>query len=91
MVERNLGLYDITVGETPDYHIPYVSFRAMPTGIAIFKVGETGVTPAMDIGIAGRDGGQIGAGAVRATIDTFRDAAAYRTRYDEDVGQGVSS
>jgi len=85
MVERNLGLYDITVGETPDYHIPYVSFRAMPTGIAIFKVGETGVTPAMDIGIAGRDGGQIG--AVRATIDTFRDAAAaYRTRYGEDAG-----
>jgi len=87
MVERNLELYDITVGENPDYHIPYLSYRGTPTGIDIFKVVETGVTPAMDIGIAGRDGGQIGAGAVRATIDTFRDAAAaYRTRYGEDGG-----
>jgi hypothetical protein len=86
MVERNVELYQITVGENPDYHIPYLSYRGTPTGIDIFKVVETGVTPAMDIGIAGRDGGQIGAGAVRATIDTFRDAAAaYRARYGEDA------
>jgi hypothetical protein len=36
----------------------------------------------MDIGIAGRDGGQIGAGLVRSHIGCFeRAAAAYRRTY----------
>jgi hypothetical protein len=38
--------------------------------------------PTMDIGIAGRDGGQIGAGIVRAPLACFEAAAAaYRERY----------
>ena len=42
----------------------------------------TGITPAMDIGIAGRDGGQIGAGVVRAPLACFAAAVdAYRERY----------
>ena len=82
MVERNLQLYAITVGENPDYKIPYLGYRGTPTGIDIHRVVETGVLPAMDIGIAGRDGGQIGAGTVRAPIECFEAAvAAYEERY----------
>lgn len=82
MVERNLQLYAITVGENPDYRIPYLGYRGTPTGIDIHRVVETGVLPVMDIGIAGRDGGQIGAGIVRAPIECFEDAvAAYEERY----------
>jgi hypothetical protein len=40
-------------------------YRGTPTGIDLMKVVESGVTPIMDIGIAGRNGGQIGAGLVR--------------------------
>src|SRR5713226_5105261 len=60
--ERNLELYSITIGENSNYKVPYLAYRGTPTGIDIFKVIETGITPAMDVGIAGRDGGQIGAG-----------------------------
>ena len=82
MVERNLELYNITLGENPDLHIPYLGYRGTPTGIDIFRVLDTGVLPSMDIGIAGRDGGQIGAGIVRAPIECFETAAqAYLQRY----------
>ena len=82
MVERNLELYEITVGENSHYHIPYLDYRGSPTGIDVFKVLDTGVLPAMDIGIAGRDGGQIGAGVVRAPAECFECAAeAWRARY----------
>lgn len=82
MVARNEELYAITLGENPDYHIPYLGYRGTPTGIDIFRVIETGIMPAMDIGVAGRDGGQIGAGVVRAPLPCFTAAAeAYRARY----------
>ena len=82
MVERNLELYEITVGENAHYHIPYLGYRGSPTGIDVFRVLDTGVLPAMDIGVAGRDGGQIGAGIVRAPMECFERAAeAWRARY----------
>ena len=82
MVERNLELYEITVGENAHYHIPYLGYRGSPTGIDVFRVLDTGVLPAMDIGVAGRDGGQIGAGIVRAPMACFERAAeAWRARY----------
>ncbi|MFP6728755.1 MAG: DUF1116 domain-containing protein [Alphaproteobacteria bacterium] len=82
LVERNLELYDITLGENPDYHIPSLGYRGTPTGIDIFKVLETGILPAMDIGVAGKDGGQIGAGVVRAPMPCFEAARdAYLTKY----------
>ncbi len=82
MVERNLALYAIAVGENPDYRIPYLGYRGTPTGIDIHRVVETGILPVMDIGIAGRDGGQIGAGIVSAPVECFEAAlAAYRARY----------
>ena len=59
-----------------------LNYRGTPTGIDIFKVVETGVLPAMDIGVAGRDGGQIGAGIVRAPMECFTEAVKrYNARY----------
>ena len=84
MINRNSVLYNITVGENPDYLLPALGFRGTPTGIDIFKVLETGIQPVMDIGIAGRDGGQIGAGIVRAPLACFEAAAeAYLQLYPE--------
>jgi hypothetical protein len=85
MVKRNLSLYDITVGENPDFRIPFLQYRGTPTGVDIFKVLQTGIRPLMNIGIAGRDGGQIGAGTVQAPIECFQLAAkAFRERYGDE-------
>lgn len=82
MVKRNLELYQIVFGEHPDYQIPFLAYRGTPTGIDIFKVHAARILPAMDIGIAGRDGGQIGAGIVRAPLQCFEKAvSAYRQTY----------
>ncbi|MGA8457238.1 MAG: hypothetical protein WB800_17670, partial [Streptosporangiaceae bacterium] len=51
-------------------------FRGTPTGVDIFKVLNTGVLPVMDVGLAGKDGGQIGAGVIRAPRKCFEQAAA---------------
>jgi hypothetical protein len=82
MVENTERMYGITVAEHPVYRIPALSFRGTPTGIDVSRVVETGVLPVMDIGVAGRDGGQIGAGLMTAPMDCFRAAAAaYAERY----------
>ena len=82
MVKRNLGHYIITVCEHPDFHIPYLGYRGTPTAIDVFKVLDTGILPVMDIGIAGRDGGQIGAGIVSAPRSVFESACQkYTDRY----------
>src|SRR5262249_31540441 len=82
MIARNKELYAITVGENPDYLIPALGFRGTPTGIDIFKVVESKVLPVLDVGIAGRGGGQIGAGVVRPPLACFEAAAeAYQRRY----------
>jgi hypothetical protein len=82
MVRMNLEMYDITVGEHPEFRIPYLSYRGTPTGIDVLKVVETGIRPVMDIGVAGRGGGQIGAGFMRAPLACFRAAAdAYDALY----------
>jgi hypothetical protein len=83
MIEMNLAMYDITVGENTDYKIPYLRYRGTPTAIDVLKVVATGITPVLDAGLAGRGGGQIGAGIVRAPIECFQHAAdAYAARYD---------
>jgi hypothetical protein len=82
MVESNLAMYEITVGEHPEFTIPYLGFRGIPVGIDIHRVLETGIAPVMDIGVAGRAGGQIGAGILRAPLACFAAAAeAYASRY----------
>jgi hypothetical protein len=82
MVAMNSLMYDITVAEHPDFLIPYFGFRGTPVGIDIFKVTGTGIQPVIDGGLAGKDGGQIGAGILRAPLDCFTAAAAaYAQRY----------
>ncbi|MBN3508838.1 DUF1116 domain-containing protein [Mycolicibacterium septicum] len=80
MIERNQEMYAITHGENSIYRIPLFSFRGTPTGIDARKVLDTGVLPVMDVGLAGRDGGQIGAGVIRAPRECFADAMAEHTR-----------
>lgn len=82
MIERNRQMYRITHGENGTYRIPLFGFRGTPTGIDARKVLATGVQPVMDVGLAGRDGGQIGAGVIRAPRECFEAAmAAHRDRY----------
>jgi hypothetical protein len=85
MVEMNRAMYRITVGEHPDFRIPYLGFRGTPTGIDVHRVVATGVTPVMDAGVAGKAGGQIGAGVLTAPLACFAVAAqALRQRYGDD-------
>jgi Protein of unknown function (DUF1116) len=79
MVDANLAMYEITVAEHPEYRIPFLAFRGVPVGIDVHLVASSGVTPVLDIGIAGRNGGQIGAGSFRAPLEPFVAAAAAHT------------
>ena len=82
MVARNLSLYDIVVGENSEYRIPYLKYRGTPTGIDIFKVVASGTVPVLDMGIGGKDGGQIGAGIVSAPMNCFTKAIdAFEEKY----------
>ncbi len=82
MIANNKQMYDIVVGEHPDFKIPFFGYRGTPSGIDIRKVIRTDITPIMNIGIAGRYGGQIGAGLVRAHRSSFEFAlAAYERQY----------
>ena len=84
MRANNLAMYDITVGEHPDFRLPPLDFRGAPVGIDVFAVLAHEVTPVIDGGLAGRDGGQVGAGVLRPHLDCFEAAAlAYRARYEE--------
>jgi hypothetical protein len=82
MMRMNSLMYDITVAEHPDFQIPYFGFRGTPVGIDVFRVVETGTQPVIDGGLAGKNGGQIGAGILRAPLECFATAAAaYRLAY----------
>lgn len=82
MVERTLKMYQITIGEHREFKIPYLRYRGVPTGIDIQKVVSTGITPILDIGAAGKDGSQIGAGIMIVPMAPFQAATqAYRQRY----------
>jgi hypothetical protein len=86
MVRMNLDMYEITVGEHPEFKIPYFAYRGTPTGIDIIEVVSTRIRPVMDIGVAGRNGGQIGAGFMRAPLPCFQAAAkAYSTSYPDEI------
>jgi len=86
MVKQNVDLYEITVDENEDFRIPFLGYRGTPTGIDAFRVAEKNILPIMDIGIAGKDGGQIGAGLVRAPMECFTGAIDYyRQNYQTDT------
>jgi hypothetical protein len=67
---------DISVGEHPHFRIPILDERGAPAGIDLRLVIETGLTPLINTGIAGRKAGtgQIGAGIVRAPFACFARA-----------------
>jgi len=72
-VETSEEMYEITLGEHETFKIPVLDFRGTPVGIDVRKVVETGITPAIDTGIAHREAGigQIGAGLSRAPMECF--------------------
>ena len=80
MLANNLAMYDITAGEHPTFLLPPLGFRGSPVGIDVFEVLGTGITPVIDGGLAGKDGGQIGAGVLRPHLDVFEAAAQAYTR-----------
>ena len=71
-----LEIGEITLAEHPHFRIPALDDRGAPVGIDVRKVVETGITPLINTGIAGRMAGtgQIGAGVVRAPLPCFTRA-----------------
>jgi hypothetical protein len=69
---------EIVVAEHPHFRIPALDERGTPVGIDVRRVVETGITPLINTGIAGRRAGtgQIGAGVVRAPLACFVQALA---------------
>jgi hypothetical protein len=74
---------EICLGEHPHFRIPTLDERGTPVGIDVRKVVETGITPLINTGIAGKNPGvgQIGAGVARAPLACFEEALeAFSTR-----------
>jgi hypothetical protein len=71
--ETTERMYEITAGEHETFRIPALDFRGTPVGIDVRKVVATGITPAIDTGIAHREPGigQIGAGLTAAPLACF--------------------
>jgi hypothetical protein len=69
-------MYEITLGEHEAFKIPALDFRGTPIGIDVRKVVATGITPAINTGIAHREAGigQIGAGLTSAPMECFVNA-----------------
>ncbi len=88
MIKMNLEMYEITAGEHTDFGIPYFGYRGAPLGIDIFKVVATSIRPCVDAGLAGKDGGQIGAGVLRIPLECFRAAVS---TYEETYGSVMRS
>jgi hypothetical protein len=67
---------EISLAEHPHFRIPTLDDRGAPVGIDVRKVVETGITPLINTGIAGKTPGtgQIGAGIVRAPLACFVQA-----------------
>jgi hypothetical protein len=67
---------EICLGEHPHFRIATLDERGTPVGIDIRKVVETGITPLINTGIAGKTPGvgQIGAGVARAPLACFEQA-----------------
>ncbi len=74
MVDNTEAMYSITLAEHPHYRIPSLGFRGTPVGVDLFSVIATGTTPLIDGGLAGKGGGQIGAGILRPRLGAFDEA-----------------
>jgi hypothetical protein len=76
---------EICLGEHPHFRMPTLDERGTPVGIDIRKVVETGITPMINTGIAGKvpGTGQVGAGVARAPLACFVQALeAFAARKD---------
>ncbi len=75
-LEATEEMREICLGEHPHFRIPALDERGTPAGIDLRRVIETGITPLINTGIAGRTAGtgQIGAGIVRAPLACFERA-----------------
>jgi Protein of unknown function (DUF1116) len=78
---------EICITENPEWTIPAMDYRGVPTGIDIRLVVETGLMPTINTGIAHKKPGvgQVGAGVVRAPKGCF-DAAL--VAFGESMGVG---
>jgi len=67
---------EICLGEHPHFRMPTMDERGTPVGIDVRKVIETGITPMINTGIAGKipGTGQVGAGVARAPLACFEQA-----------------
>jgi hypothetical protein len=88
MARVNEQMYRITVAEHTDYRVPYFRYRGTPVGIDIARVVETGILPVIDGGLAGRGGGQIGAGILKAPFECFIDAWSAYVEESADAAVG---
>jgi hypothetical protein len=77
---------EICHGEHPHFRLPVLDERGTPVGIDLRLVIETGITPLINTGIAGRKAGtgQIGAGVVRAPFACF--ALGLEACFDDEGG-----
>ncbi len=75
-LQATAEMREICCGEHPHFRVPSLEERGTPVGIDIRRVIETGITPLINTGIAGRKAGtgQIGAGIVRAPFACFPQA-----------------
>jgi len=86
MARLNESMYEITVGEHPDFLIPSSVFAVAQFVLILNSriVVASGVVPIIDGGLAGKDGAQIGASLLRAPLECFEAAAtAFQERYED--------
>jgi hypothetical protein len=78
LIGRSQQMRTITVGEHPEFRIPALGFRGIPSGIDVHKVTETGIAPLINTGVASSTPGvgQIGAGMQSLPLGCFREASA---------------
>ncbi|MCG8572710.1 MAG: DUF1116 domain-containing protein [Spirochaetes bacterium] len=74
-LEFTQKMYEITGVENNIFQIPALDFRGTPTGIDVIKIGETGIFPVINTGIAHKDPGigMVGAGLVKPPEKCFYD------------------
>ena len=72
------AMAEISAARNPRWTIPALEFEGTPTGIDIRRVVESGITPAINTGIAHQRAGvgQVGAGIARAPLGCFEQALA---------------
>jgi hypothetical protein len=82
LLARSETMRRITVGEHPEFLVPALGFRGVPTGIDVRRVVETGIAPLINTGIASNiaGAGQVGAGIQEIPLACFSQAASALTR-----------